>query len=88
MPKNSGIQNALALFDGSPSRLATACGDGVLRQHIEHWVKTGRVPADRCPLIEKATAGVVRCEELRPDVAWDVLRTTPKQNEGQGVANV
>jgi DNA-binding transcriptional regulator YdaS (Cro superfamily) len=33
-----------------------------------------QVPAERCPLIERATAGVVRCEDLRPDVAWDVLR--------------
>lgn len=33
-----------------------------------------RVPAERCPEIERATGGLVRCEELRPDVAWDVLR--------------
>lgn len=33
-----------------------------------------QVPAERCPLIERATDGVVRCEDLRPDVAWDVLR--------------
>lgn len=33
-----------------------------------------RVPAERCPEIERATAGAVRCEDLRPDVAWDVLR--------------
>lgn len=33
-----------------------------------------RVPAEKCPLIERATGGAVTCEELRPDVAWDVLR--------------
>jgi DNA-binding transcriptional regulator YdaS (Cro superfamily) len=33
-----------------------------------------RVPAERCPAIERATGGKVRCEDLRPDVAWDVLR--------------
>jgi len=33
-----------------------------------------RVPAERCPEIERATGGKVRCEDLRPDVAWDVLR--------------
>jgi DNA-binding transcriptional regulator YdaS (Cro superfamily) len=32
-----------------------------------------QVPAERCPLIERATGGVVRCEDLRPDVAWSVL---------------
>lgn len=42
---------------------------------LSQW-KTGerRVPAERCPLIERATGGRVRCEDLRPDVAWDVLR--------------
>ena len=33
-----------------------------------------RVPAQRCPAIERLTDGKVRCEDLRPDVAWDVLR--------------
>lgn len=33
-----------------------------------------RVPAERCPSIERATAGAVRCEDMRPDIPWDVLR--------------
>ena len=37
------------------------------------------VPAERCIAIEQATAGLVRCEDLRPDVAWFVLRGTPGQ---------
>jgi DNA-binding transcriptional regulator YdaS (Cro superfamily) len=36
------------------------------------WKKRGRVPAEHCPAIERETG--VRCERLRPDVAWDVLR--------------
>lgn len=32
------------------------------------------VPAERCPAIERATNGQVRCEDLRPDVDWAVLR--------------
>jgi DNA-binding transcriptional regulator YdaS (Cro superfamily) len=40
---------------------------------VYQWTKT-RVPAERCPQIERATNGLVRCEDLRPDVAWDVLR--------------
>lgn len=42
---------------------------------IQQWRNGVRpIPAERCPLIERATGGVVRCEDLRPDVAWDVLR--------------
>lgn len=45
---------------------------------VNQWCKGDRrVPAELCPLIERATrerGNVVRCEELRPDVAWDVLR--------------
>lgn len=44
-----------------------------VRDHrtIYQW-KQSRVPADYCPDIEAITG--VRCEDLRPDVAWDVLR--------------
>ncbi len=42
---------------------------------ISQW-KTGvrRVPAERCPDIERETNGVVTCEEMRPDVDWAYLR--------------
>jgi hypothetical protein len=30
----------------------------------------GTPPAVRCPAIERATAGQVTCEALRPDVRW------------------
>lgn len=30
-----------------------------------------RVPLERCPDIESATAGAVRCEDLRLDVIWE-----------------
>jgi DNA-binding transcriptional regulator YdaS (Cro superfamily) len=42
---------------------------------VSEW-RTGkkRVPAERCPSIEKATNGAVRCEDLRPDVDWGYLR--------------
>lgn len=36
-----------------------------------------RFPAEHCPTIERATrekGQVVTCEQLRPDVAWEVLR--------------
>jgi len=46
---------------------------GVSVQRLSNWIDRG-VPAEQCPAIERATGGVVRCEELRPDVAWGVLR--------------
>lgn len=45
---------------------------GRKRGVVNHW-KT-RVPAEVCPEIERVTKGAVRCEELRPDIAWGVLR--------------
>ncbi len=48
-------------------------------QFISQLAKGARpVPADLCPAIERATGGAVRCEELRPDVDWSVLRTPTK----------
>lgn len=43
---------------------------------VYQWASGSRqVPAERCPAIERFTEGAVRCEELRPDVDWAVLRT-------------
>lgn len=45
----------------------------VSRQSVNHYHLSGqRVPQAWCPLIEEATG--IRCEKLRPDVAWHVLR--------------
>jgi DNA-binding transcriptional regulator YdaS (Cro superfamily) len=47
---------------------------------VNQWVNGVRqVPAERCPAIERATDGVVRCEDLRPDVDWGVLRGDPAE---------
>lgn len=44
---------------------------------VSQWASgTRRVPAERCPAIERATGGAVRCEDLRPDVDWAYLRGT------------
>lgn len=60
-----GSQNALALLLG------------VSKGAVSQWKDEGRkVPAEHCPVIERATSGRVRCEDLRPDIAWDVLRGT------------
>ena len=57
------------------SQAALAAQLGVTQPTISEWLRgERRVPAERCPQIERATGGIVRCEDLRPDVAWDVLR--------------
>ena len=63
----------LATAKGGGVALASALG--VQQELVSQW-KTGarRVPAERCPDIERATSGAVRCEDLRPDVSWEVLR--------------
>lgn len=60
---------------GSVNRLAHAISAHPVL--ISQW-KNGRrrVPAERCPDIERATGGAVRCEDLRPDVDWSYLRAT------------
>lgn len=59
---------------GTQSALAKAIG--VAPQVVNNWRRRGNVPAEYCPSIERATGGQVRCEELRPDVDWAVLRGT------------
>lgn len=47
---------------------------------LSQWRTGARpVPAERCPAIERETGGLVRCEDLRPDVDWAYLRQTDCQ---------
>lgn len=58
---------------GAGSRLARKIN--VPNVLISQWKKgIQRVPADKCLLIEAATDRKVKCEDLRPDVAWFVIR--------------
>lgn len=51
---------------------------------ISQWANGVRqIPAERCPEIEKATLGVVTCEELRPDIDWAYLRQ-PQVSRAEG----
>jgi len=46
---------------------------------ISQWANGHRpIPAERCPEIERATGGAVICEDLRPDVDWQVIRANPR----------
>lgn len=68
------LERACDAVKGS-SRLAellTARGRKVSKASISRWKKE-RVPAEACPDIEALTG--VLCEDLRPDVHWEVLRT-------------
>ena len=68
------------------SQVALAKLLGVSKGAVGQWRDEGRrVPAEHCPVIEQETraraeamqdpALVVTCEELRPDVKWEVLRS-------------
>lgn len=71
--QKEALRRAAAILGGQAA-VATACGLPD-RRHVWPWFNTSRrVPAEHCPLIERATDGRVRCEDLRPDIAWDVLR--------------
>lgn len=74
MEHKSGIEQALAMFEDSPTKLARAIGGGVLRQHIEFWLKAGKVSSDKAPDVEKVTG--IPCEILCPGVNWSVVRGT------------
>lgn len=43
---------------------------GVGQSVVSNWRSRGAVAADACPAIERATAGGLACEVLRPDVGW------------------
>lgn len=40
-------------------------------------------PAEYCPAIERATNGEVRCEDLRGDIDWSVLRNSDCRSGGE-----
>lgn len=48
---------------------------GATPQQVTNWLAR-KVPAEWCPVIEVATGRRIRCEDLRPDIDWSVLRCT------------
>lgn len=72
-PEKLALKRAAALLGGKAA-LASACGYSDRRNIWPWFAKDRPVPAEHCPTIERATHGAVRCEELRPDVPWGVLR--------------
>jgi DNA-binding transcriptional regulator YdaS (Cro superfamily) len=78
MSKES-IKQAAAILGGQTG-LARALN--VSSGMVHQWVHGLRpLAAEHCPIIERATAGQVRCEDLRPDVDWAVLRCSCGEKE-------
>lgn len=72
---------------GTQALLAAALG--VSKSAVGQWKEEGRrVPAEHCPVIERLTNGAVRCEELRPDIEWQVLRNEGQQDFAHGPEEV
>jgi DNA-binding transcriptional regulator YdaS (Cro superfamily) len=86
MEHQTGIEQAIAMFENSTTKLARAVGGNVLRQHIEHWKKVGKVPAEKAPDVEKVTG--IPCEVLCPDTNWAVVRGIPAPQPNQETATL
>jgi hypothetical protein len=78
-PTESAIEKAIRLADGMTAlvRKLNERGHDIKGHATIYQWKQSRVPADYCPDIESITG--VKCEELRSDVNWSVLRDTKKQ---------
>jgi len=72
MEQKTGIELALEKFENSPTKLAQAVGGSVIRQHVEHWIKAGRVPADKAPDVMVASG--VDVDLLCPETNWRAVR--------------
>jgi len=73
----NAIQKAIEIC-GGPAKVAALLH--VTTQAVCFWRDGKRgLPAEHCPVIERATDGQVSCEDLRPDVDWAYLRGTGKK---------
>lgn len=78
-PEKEALRRAASVLGGQ-SALASACGYSDRRSIWPYFNSDRRFPAEHCPAIERATRAlgdsdkIVTCEQLRPDVAWEVLR--------------
>lgn len=61
----SPLQRAVEIA-GSQAALAERIGKQ--QQHVQYWLKVGKVPGEHVIPIEQAVAGAVTRHELRPDL--------------------
>jgi len=89
-PEKAALRRAAEVLGGQAAMAAVLGYDD--RRAVWHWFGTDRrFPAEHCPAIERATREkasaegdptlIVTCEELRPDVAWSVLREQTSPSE-------
>ena len=60
------LEKAVKVCGNNQSELARRCG--VKQPHVWKWIKSGRVPVERVHSVARATGGMVRPHELRPDL--------------------
>lgn len=72
---NNVIIDKIVRIVGSQADLARALNTS--KQNVNRW-KDKRVPIKYCPDIERLTLGMVKCEEMRPEVNWSFLRKKRK----------
>ncbi len=71
MSPKDHLNRAIKLCDGLDRFAQLVAAPSV--HAVKAWRLSG-VPPAYCPRIERVTDGAVRCEDLCPDVEWEVLR--------------
>ncbi|MCA3188308.1 MULTISPECIES: helix-turn-helix domain-containing protein [unclassified Cupriavidus] len=71
MTADNVAKRAIKAAGGAP---AVARLFGINPVSVYDWINNNRIPAERCPALERAGKSEVRCEEMRPDVDWGYLR--------------
>lgn len=77
---NDALNTAISILKGQTglARAISQPNKVITQAHVWGWLNSPNrdqmPPAEYCPAIERATDGLVRCEDLRPDVDWAVLR--------------
>ncbi|OCG33673.1 MULTISPECIES: transcriptional regulator [unclassified Gilliamella] len=71
--KNQAIKKAIDFFGGS--QVKTAKKLNVSKSQVWQWLNNvNAIAIEKAIDIEDKTNGAVKCEELRPDVNWSVIR--------------
>lgn len=76
LPQQAAARRAIEILGGPVSAARVLNVKDHRYQTVQSWL-ANRVPAEYCPLIEEETAARgerIPCEQLRPDVRWDVVR--------------
>jgi DNA-binding transcriptional regulator YdaS (Cro superfamily) len=76
-PQTKALRRAVVIC-GSQVALAKAVGRGLAQSNVSMWFTRENIPAEHCPTIERVTRGLVKCEQLRPDVEWAVISKRQK----------